>query len=111
MRLRPGAHQAWSVLVPLAQCGGISLDLVPGQRGRDGSLAGGHRPGAWHQRGDLRAWVLLAGPLLYFCLLHMVFASSMRTGFRPRCRRWGWRRWGSCDGAGRDAPAVALPYA
>ena len=34
--------------------------------------------GLFHQRGDLRAWVLLAGPLLYFCALHMVFASSMR---------------------------------
>ena len=25
-----------------------------------------------------RAWALLAGPLLYFCLLHLIFASSMR---------------------------------
>jgi 4-amino-4-deoxy-L-arabinose transferase-like glycosyltransferase len=34
--------------------------------------------GAWHRRRDPRAWVLLAGPLLYFCALHLVFASSMR---------------------------------
>ena len=34
--------------------------------------------GLWQRRGDVRAWVLLAGPLLYFCLLHMIFASSMR---------------------------------
>jgi 4-amino-4-deoxy-L-arabinose transferase-like glycosyltransferase len=34
--------------------------------------------GAWDRRRDLRAWVLLAGPLLYFCALHLVFASSMR---------------------------------
>jgi len=34
--------------------------------------------GAWDRRRVLRAWVLLAGPLLYFCALHLVFASSMR---------------------------------
>jgi 4-amino-4-deoxy-L-arabinose transferase-like glycosyltransferase len=34
--------------------------------------------GLWHSRGDARAWVLLAGPLFYFCALHLVFASSMR---------------------------------
>jgi hypothetical protein len=34
--------------------------------------------GAWDRRRDLRAWVLLAGPVLYFCALHLVFASSMR---------------------------------
>jgi 4-amino-4-deoxy-L-arabinose transferase-like glycosyltransferase len=34
--------------------------------------------GAWRRRRDLRAWVLLAGPILYFCGLHLVFASSMR---------------------------------
>jgi 4-amino-4-deoxy-L-arabinose transferase-like glycosyltransferase len=34
--------------------------------------------GAWDRRHDPRARALLAGPLLYFCLLHMVFASSMR---------------------------------
>jgi Dolichyl-phosphate-mannose-protein mannosyltransferase len=34
--------------------------------------------GAWDRRRDPRAWALLAGPVLYFCLLHLVFASSMR---------------------------------
>lgn len=34
--------------------------------------------GLWTLRGDARAWVLLAGPILYFALLHAVFASSMR---------------------------------
>jgi 4-amino-4-deoxy-L-arabinose transferase-like glycosyltransferase len=34
--------------------------------------------GVWDRRGDLRALVLLLGPLLYFCLLHMVFVSSIR---------------------------------
>ena len=34
--------------------------------------------GLWDRRRDPRAWVLLAGPLLYFCALHTVFASSMR---------------------------------
>jgi len=30
------------------------------------------------RRRDLRAWVILAGPLLYFCVVHLAFASSMR---------------------------------
>jgi hypothetical protein len=34
--------------------------------------------GLWVRRSDPRAWVLLAGPLLCFCFLHMVFASAMR---------------------------------
>jgi 4-amino-4-deoxy-L-arabinose transferase-like glycosyltransferase len=34
--------------------------------------------GAWDRRRDLRALVLLAGPLVYFSALHMIFASSMR---------------------------------
>jgi 4-amino-4-deoxy-L-arabinose transferase-like glycosyltransferase len=34
--------------------------------------------GLWCRRGDLRTWVLLAGPLFYFCVLHLFFASSMR---------------------------------
>jgi hypothetical protein len=34
--------------------------------------------GLWDRRRDPRAWVLLAGPILYFCALHAVFASSMR---------------------------------
>jgi hypothetical protein len=34
--------------------------------------------GAYRMRRDPRAWVLMAGPILYFCALHLVFASSMR---------------------------------
>jgi 4-amino-4-deoxy-L-arabinose transferase-like glycosyltransferase len=34
--------------------------------------------GLWSRRRDPRAWVLLAGPILYFCALHLLFASSMR---------------------------------
>jgi len=34
--------------------------------------------GVWTCRRDPRALVVLAGPLLYFCLLHLAFASSMR---------------------------------
>jgi 4-amino-4-deoxy-L-arabinose transferase-like glycosyltransferase len=34
--------------------------------------------GAWNRRRDLRAWVLGAGPVLYFSAVHLVFASSMR---------------------------------
>ncbi len=34
--------------------------------------------GAWIRRHDLRAWVLLAGPVLYFCAVHLVFVSSIR---------------------------------
>jgi 4-amino-4-deoxy-L-arabinose transferase-like glycosyltransferase len=34
--------------------------------------------GAWERRHDLRSLVMLGGPVLYFCALHMVFASSAR---------------------------------
>lgn len=34
--------------------------------------------GLWEKRRDGGAWVLLAGPILYFCVVHLVFASSMR---------------------------------
>lgn len=34
--------------------------------------------GLWTLRGDARAWVLLAGPILYFGMVHAAFASSMR---------------------------------
>jgi 4-amino-4-deoxy-L-arabinose transferase-like glycosyltransferase len=34
--------------------------------------------GAWDRRRDPRSWALLAGPVLYFCALHLIFASSMR---------------------------------
>ena len=34
--------------------------------------------GAWIRRYDLRAWLLLVGPVLYFLALHLVFVSSIR---------------------------------
>ena len=34
--------------------------------------------GAWIERRDLDALLLLAGPLLYFCAVHSVFVSSIR---------------------------------
>jgi 4-amino-4-deoxy-L-arabinose transferase-like glycosyltransferase len=34
--------------------------------------------GIWFHRRDLRTWALFAGPVLYFCAIHLVFASSMR---------------------------------
>lgn len=34
--------------------------------------------GLWSLRGDARAWALLAGPILYFGMIHAAFASSMR---------------------------------
>jgi 4-amino-4-deoxy-L-arabinose transferase-like glycosyltransferase len=34
--------------------------------------------GLWDRRRDLRAIVLLAGPLVYFCAVHLVFVSSIR---------------------------------
>ena len=34
--------------------------------------------GAWTRRRDLRAIVLLAGPLIYFGAVHMIFVSSIR---------------------------------
>jgi hypothetical protein len=34
--------------------------------------------GAWDRRRDLRALILLAGPLLYFWVLHTIFVGSIR---------------------------------
>jgi 4-amino-4-deoxy-L-arabinose transferase-like glycosyltransferase len=34
--------------------------------------------GGWARRRDPRVWIVLAGPMIYFCALHLVFASSMR---------------------------------
>jgi hypothetical protein len=53
--------------------------------------------GVWDRRRDARALVLLAGPLLYFLALHMVFVSSIRyriPGFFPAfgLTAVGWRR-------------------
>ena len=66
--------------------------------------------GLWDRRRDPRAWVLLAGPILYFCALHAVFASSMRyriPGEMPALglAAIGWVGLGEGDGPrpdGRD---------
>jgi hypothetical protein len=34
--------------------------------------------GAWRLRRRWRVLVLLAGPVLYFCVIHLVFVSSIR---------------------------------
>jgi 4-amino-4-deoxy-L-arabinose transferase-like glycosyltransferase len=62
----PGAEGFRALLLSLAS----AMVMVP--------LLASMGLGLWQMRGNLKAWVLLAGPLLYFCLLHMVFASSMR---------------------------------
>jgi hypothetical protein len=53
--------------------------------------------GVWECRKDGRALVLLAGPLVYFMLLHMIFVSSIRyriPGFLPALglAAVGWKR-------------------
>ncbi len=34
--------------------------------------------GVWDRRRDVRALVLLGGPVIYFCFVHMIFVSSIR---------------------------------
>src|SRR5262249_46084411 len=34
--------------------------------------------GIWDRRGDPRSLIILAGPVLYFCAVHLVFVSSVR---------------------------------
>ena len=58
--------------------------------------------GLWRLRRDPRAWVLLAGPLLYFCALHMVFASSMRYRIPAEVPAMGLAAVGLRALAGRD---------
>ncbi len=63
--------------------------------------------GFWERRRDLRSLAILAGPLLYFALLHMAFVSSVRyriAGLVPAfglaaigARCW----WGRIKGIGR----------
>jgi len=62
--------------------------------------------GCWDRRRDLRALALLAGPLAYFCLLHLVFVSSIRyriPGFFPALglAAVGWRRLVARGAGGR----------
>jgi len=94
---------------PLVTVGGAIVELP---------LFGLLALGGWDRRRDLRAWALFAGPLLYFCALHMVFASSMRyrlPGEMPALGLaaigWGklWTRWqaGCSKDGGLDKCASA----
>ena len=58
--------------------------------------------GLWRLRHDLRAWVLLAGPLFCFCALHMVFASSMRYRIPAEVPAMGLAAGGLRSLVGRD---------
>jgi 4-amino-4-deoxy-L-arabinose transferase-like glycosyltransferase len=55
-----------------------SLGLAVGSAVVEGPILVLMALGLWDRRRDPRAWVLLAGPLLYFAAVHAVFASSMR---------------------------------
>jgi 4-amino-4-deoxy-L-arabinose transferase-like glycosyltransferase len=69
--------------------------------------------GTWSRRRDARALALLAGPLVYFCALHLVFASSMRyrvpaelPALGLAALGWTWRS-GSRQAAGPTSAANA----
>ena len=47
--------------------------------------------GLWDRRRD-PPWVLLAGPLLYFCACTRSSPARCDTASPARCPRWGWRR-------------------
>ena len=53
--------------------------------------------GLWDRRRDVRAWVLLAGPILYFCACTRSSPARCDTASPANCRRWGYRR---SDGRG-----------
>ena len=63
--------------------------------------------GVWDRRRDACALMLLAGPVIYFCFVHMIFVSSIRYripgemaatalagyGFASLVRRWKCQSW------------------
>lgn len=59
--------------------------------------------GAWDRRHDPRALVLLAGPLLYFAGLHMVFVSSIRYRIPAAVPAFGLAAAGLAKWLGRGA--------
>jgi len=68
--------------------------------------------GAWDRRRDFRTLALLAGPLVYFCGLHLVFVSSIRyriPGLVPALglAGIGWVRLGTwVQGRRKPDPAI-----
>ncbi len=94
MLSRQAVSYAWSHPGRVVELAAIKLGLywlpwprVSGGRGLLAMVVGGlvevplmalMAMGLWIRRRDPRTWVLLAGPILYFCLVHLVFASSMR---------------------------------
>jgi 4-amino-4-deoxy-L-arabinose transferase-like glycosyltransferase len=65
--------------------------------------------GAWDRRRDFRALVLLAGPLVYFAALHMVFASSMRYRIPAEVPAFGLAAIGIGRVFGRDVEDASRP--
>jgi hypothetical protein len=97
----------WS---PWPNAGGFrSWGLAAGSAAVEVPILGLMALGLWDRRRDPRAWVLLAGPILYFGALHAVFASSMRyriPGEMPALglAAIGWARLQSVGGgSGRGA--------
>ena len=69
--------------------------------------------GLWDRRRDGRALIVLAGPLVYFMLVHMVFASSMRYRVPAVLPAMGLAALGFCRllGPGKDRPDRSTPGA
>jgi hypothetical protein len=59
----PQFRSAWA-------CAGVAIFFVP--------LVVFASVGVWSQRGDLPFWLLTAGPIVFFTLVHLLFVSSLR---------------------------------
>ena len=99
--------QGRAVLEPLAQ---YRDTPVPGrcrQRGDRLPIFALILLGAWDRRRDPRALVLLAGPLLYFAALHMVFVGSIRYRIPAEVPAMGLAAIGAVQWAGRRSARSA----
>jgi 4-amino-4-deoxy-L-arabinose transferase-like glycosyltransferase len=65
--------------------------------------------GVADRRRDLRALVVLAGPLLYFAAIHLVFASSSRYRMPGMMPALGLAGLGACRWLGPDHGGTAAP--